>query len=183
MIFTETKLKGAYIIELELIEDNRGFFCRSFCINEFNEYDLNIKIVQCNISYNKQKGTIRGMHFQIPPYQEGKLVQCTKGAIYDVIIDLRPDSSTYKEWFSIELNSNTYQLLYIPEGFAHGFQTLEDNTEVFYQMNQFYHPESSSGVRWDDSAFGVEWPLENPIISEKDMSYQLYKLNHNKKMK
>lgn len=172
MKFIETKLKGAYIIELEPIEDERGFFARSFCQKEFEKHNLNFCIVQCNISYNKNKGTLRGMHYQVAPYQEAKLVSCTSGAIYDVIIDLRPNSPTYCQWFAVELSAQNYKMLYIPEGFAHGFQTLTDNTVVFYQMSEFYHPECASGVRWDDKAFGIEWPIPKPVISERDRNFQ-----------
>ncbi len=194
MIFTETKLKGAYIIELDAINDERGFFARSFCKKEFEKHGLNHNIVQCNISYNKKKGTVRGMHYQTAPHQEAKIVSCTKGSIFDVIIDLRPDSPTYCQWFAIELtapcsplpahSSETahsspltanYKMLYIPEGFAHGFQTLEDETVVYYQMSEFYHPECARGVRFNDPAFGIEWPLTINAISEKDMRYPDFK--------
>lgn len=168
MIFTETKLSGAYVIDIEAIEDERGFFARSWCKNEFEKLGLNPKLVQCNISFNKKKGTIRGMHFQGSPYEEAKLVRCTRGSIYDVIIDLRSDSPTYLQWFSIELTSDNRKMLYIPEGFAHGFQTLEDNTEVFYQMSEYYHPENAKGIRWNDPTIDITWPLENPTISLKD---------------
>ena len=171
MIFKETNLKGAYIIELEPLEDERGFFARSFCLEEFKKNGIDFNIVQCNISYNKSKGTLRGMHYQIKPYEEAKLVSCTSGAIYDVIIDLRPTSPTYCQWFSIELTAHD-KMLYIPKGFAHGFQTLEDDTVVFYQMSEFYHPECAEGVRWNDPAFGIKWPLSVKIISEKDLSYK-----------
>lgn len=174
MIFKETQLKGAYVIELELLKDERGFFSRSFCVKEFAEYGLNPRVVQCNISFNKLKGTLRGMHYQIAPCEEAKLVRCTKGAIYDVIIDLRPQSMTFKQWVAIELTSDNHKMLYIPEGFAHGFQVLEDNTEVFYQMSEFYQPEYAKGIRWDDPLFGIIWPLSNPIISERDCSYPLF---------
>ncbi len=173
MIFTETKLKGAYIIELEPVEDERGFFVRSFCMNEFKEHGLNPNVVQCNISFNKKKGTLRGMHYQIAPHEEAKLIRCTKGGIYDVIIDMRPRSPTYTQWISVELTADNRKMLYIPEGFAHGFQTLLDNTEVFYQMSEFYYPESARGVRWNDPAFGIKWSFQNPIMSEKDESYPL----------
>lgn len=172
MRFTEVKLKGAYIIEMELIEDERGFFARSFCKNEFEKHGLNPNIVQCNISCNKKRGTLRGMHYQTKPYEEAKVVSCIRGALYDVIIDLRPDSPTYCRWSAVELTEKNYKMIYVPEGFAHGFQTLEDNTEVFYQMSQFYHPECARGVRWDDLAFGIEWPhSEQRIISQKDLRY------------
>ena len=174
MKFIETELKGAYIIELEPLEDERGFFARSFCQKEFEEHGLNLRTVQCNISFNKKKGTLRGMHYQVAPYEEAKLVSCTSGVIYDVIIDLRPDSPTYCQWFSIEPTAH-YKMLYIPKGFAHGFQTLENNTVVFYQMSEFYHPECARGVRWDDPAFGIKWPLSVKIISEKDKKFQTFK--------
>ncbi|MBI4620269.1 MAG: dTDP-4-dehydrorhamnose 3,5-epimerase [Desulfobacterales bacterium] len=177
MIFTETKLKGAYIIELEPIEDERGFFARSFCQKEFEKHGLNPCIVQCNISYNKTKGALRGMHYQVAPYEEAKLASCIRGAIYDVIVDLRPDSPTYCQWFAVELTAHRspltapYKMLYVPKGFAHGFQTLESNSVVFYQMSEFYHPECGKGIRWDDPAFGINWPLPIQSISKKDISY------------
>jgi dTDP-4-dehydrorhamnose 3,5-epimerase len=171
VIFRETKLKGAFIIELEKLEDERGFFARTFCQEQFKAHGLNPRVVQCNISFNKKRGTLRGMHYQVEPYAEAKLVRCTRGAIYDVIIDLRPDSPTFKEWVAVELTADNHRMFYIPEGFAHGFQTLEDNTEVFYQMSEFYHPECARGVRWDDPLFGIEWPIANVIVSAKDRSY------------
>lgn len=174
MIFKETKLRGAYIIEIEPIEDERGFFARSWCKNEFEKYGLNSNLVQCNISFNKKRGTLRGMHYQVSPYEEEKLVRCTRGAIYDVIIDLRPKSETYKQWVSVDITNENRKMLYIPKGFAHGFQTLEDNTEVFYQMSEFYHCECARGVRWDDKEIGVKWALEEKIISEKDKSYEKF---------
>lgn len=171
MIFKEAKLKGAYIIGLEPLEDERGFFARSFCQKEFEEHGLNFSIVQCNFSYNKKKGTLRGMHYQIAPHQEAKLVCCPKGTIYDVIIDLRKDSPTLKQWIAVELTAENRRMLYIPEGFAHGFQTLRDDTGVFYQMSEFYHPESAKGVRWNDPAFGIVWPDDIQVISHKDRQY------------
>lgn len=171
MNFHELRLKGAYLIELEKLEDERGFFARSFCQKEFTVAGLEPCIAQCNISYNKIKGTLRGMHYQIAPYAEVKLVHCTRGAIYDVIVDLRPESSTFWEWAAFELNESNNRLLYVPKGFAHGFQTLEDNTEVFYQISEYYHPESAKGFRFDDPALGIEWPMVCSAISERDMSY------------
>lgn len=171
MIFTETKLKGAFIVDVEPREDERGFFARSWCEDKFGEHGLNPRIVQCNISFNKKRGTLRGMHYQAAPYAEAKLVRCTMGAIYDVIIDLRDDSPTFKQWVSVELTSENRRALYIPENFAHGFQTLSDNSEVFYQMSEFYHPELAYGVRWDDLAFGIEWPQGPRIISYQDSHY------------
>lgn len=170
MIFTETKLKGVHIIEIERIDEERGFFARTFCRKEFESHGLNPNVVQCNISYNKKRGTLRGMHYQIAPHEEAKLVSCIKGAIYDVIIDLRPDSSTCCQWITVELPA-PFKMLYIPEGFAHGFQTLEDDTLVFYQMSEFYHPESARGIRWDDPMFAIQWPIHSRIISDKDKSY------------
>ncbi len=175
MIFTETRLKGVYIIDIEPIRDERGFFARSFCQNDFTEHGLKVNVAQCNVSFNKKKGTLRGMHLQLPPKAEAKLVRCTRGKIYDVVIDLRPGSPTYCQWEAVELSADDYRALYIPEEFAHGFQTLEDNSEVFYQMFEFYAPEYASGVRWDDPAFGITWPLPGPIISERDQSYPAYK--------
>jgi len=172
MIFTETKLKGAYIIEPERLDDERGFFARTFCQEEFKAHGLNPRVVQCNISFNKKRGTLRGMHYQVAPYEEAKLVRCTMGTIHDVALDLRPDSLTFKQWIGVELSAENRRMLYIPEGFAHGFQTLEDNTEVFYQVSEFYHPESTRGVCWNDPEFGIEWSLSNPIMSDKDKSFR-----------
>jgi dTDP-4-dehydrorhamnose 3,5-epimerase len=171
MIFIETELQGVYIVDLEFHRDERGFFGRTWCQNEFKERGLNPNLVQCNISYNAKRGTLRGMHYQTDPYQEAKLVRCTSGKIYDAVIDLRPDSITFKRWLAFTLTENSYRAIYIPEGFAHGFQTLEDNTEVFYQMSEFFHPEAARGVRWNDPEFHVEWPIETTIISEKDQNY------------
>lgn len=175
MIFRETKLTGAYIIEIEPLEDERGFFARCFCQKEFEKYSLNPRFVQCNISYNKKRGTLRGMHYQAAPYEEAKLIRCTKGKIFDVIIDLRLQSPTYKQCVAVEMSLENRKMLYVPEGFAHGFQTLEDDTEVFYQMSQFYHPEYARGVRWDDPAFSIEWPnIEVKVVSNKDANYPLW---------
>ncbi|AFY80282.1 dTDP-4-dehydrorhamnose 3,5-epimerase [Oscillatoria acuminata] len=172
MIFRETNLEGAWIIEPELLTDNRGFFARTWCQQEFEDQGLNSALVQCNISFNSKAGTLRGMHYQIPPHGETKLVRCTQGAIYDVLIDMRPQSPTFSQWIGVELTAENHRMLYIPDGFAHGFQTLVDHTEVFYQMSEFYHPESARGVRWNDPAFGIKWPTANSlIISDKDSSY------------
>jgi len=172
MKFTKTKLKDAYIVELEPIEDGRGFFARSFCHEEFKKLGLNFDIAQCNISYSKKKGTLRGMHYQKAPHEEAKLVRCISGAIYDVIIDLRAGSPTYCQWIAFELSAGNYKALYIPEGFAHGFQTLEDDTVVSYHMSEYYHPECALGIRWDDSALNIKWPSDKKIISKKDLSYK-----------
>lgn len=171
MIFRETELPGAYAIDLERHSDERGFFARAWCQREFEEHGLNPRLVQCNISYNEGRGTLRGMHYQVPPHEEAKLVRCTRGSIYDVIIDLRSDSPTYKEHFGIELNDENRTMLYVPEGFAHGFLTLEDDTEIFYQMSEFYAPEAARGVRWDDPAFGIDWPAPVRHIKDRDQSY------------
>ncbi len=175
MIFTETELPGAYIVDLEPREDERGFFARAWCRHEFAEQGLSTELVQCNISYNRHKGTVRGMHFQNAPHAEVKLVRCTQGAIYDVIIDLRPGSSAHKRWIGVELTAANRRTLYVPKGFAHGFQTLADETETFYQVSDPYAPDSEGGVRFDDPVFGIEWPLGEPtVISEKDQGWPLY---------
>ena len=174
MIFTETKLKGAYIIDIEPRADERGFFARSWCEDEFKQHGLNPRLVQCNISFNKKRGTLRGMHYQAAPYAEAKVVRCTLGAMYDVIIDLRSDSPTLRQWISVELTAENRRALYVPDDFAHGFQTLTDNTEVFYQMSEFYHPECARGIRWDDPTFGIKWIYKTPIISDKDRFYFNY---------
>ena len=177
MIFKETKIKGPYIISLDKHEDERGFFARSFCQKEFKEHGTDFNVAQCNISYNKEKGTLRGMHYQSAPFGEAKLIGCIRGRIYDVIIDLRKDSDTYCKWISAELSEENHNILYVPKGFAHGFQTLEDNTTVFYQMSDFFHPECAKGIRWDDPLFSIDWPLKDKIISEKDKTYPLFKKN------
>lgn len=168
MIFTETKLRGAYVIEPEQLHDERGFFARTWSAEEFLERELNVTLVQCNTSGNKRKGTLRGMHFQIAPHEEVKLVRCTAGALYDVIVDLRPNSPTWGQWFGVELTRENLRLLYIPEGFAHGYQTLADDTDVFYQMSAYYHPDSARGVRWNDPTIAIDWPLEVSVISPRD---------------
>ena len=172
MIFNETKLKGAYIIEVEPFEDERGSFARTFCREEFQTHGLNSFVAQCNISHNRKKGTLRGMHYQIAPHAETKLVTCLAGSIYDVIIDLRPDSITYCHWLAVELSARRRRsLLYIPEGFAHGFQTLEDDTEVFYQMSHPYVSKAARGLRWDDPAFAIDWPDGPRTLSDRDKNY------------
>jgi len=171
MIFRETILKGAFVIEMEKFEDKRGFFARAWCQKEVEANGLVSRVVQTNISFNKKRGTLRGMHYQVAPYEQIKLVRCTRGVIYDVIIDLRPDSPTFRKWTGVELTAENYTMLYVPENFAHGFQTLEDNTEVTYQVSQFYSPESERGVRYDDPVFQVAWPLPVEVISEKDIAW------------
>jgi dTDP-4-dehydrorhamnose 3,5-epimerase len=175
MKFIETRLKGAYVVEIEPISDHRGFFARSWCQQEFSDLGLNPNLVQSNISFNTKKATLRGMHYQAKPHEEAKLVRCTRGSMYDVIVDIRPDSATFKSWFAVELSAENRKSLYIPEGFAHGFQTLEDNTEVFYQMSVSYHPVSSKGFRWDDPTVAIDWLLtKDLIISLKDRQYPLF---------
>jgi dTDP-4-dehydrorhamnose 3,5-epimerase len=171
MIFSETELKGAFLIEPERKEDQRGFFARTWCQQEFEDHGLNSKLVQCSVSFNNKKGTLRGMHLQVAPFEETKLVRCTKGEIFDVIIDLRPESQTFKKYFSVLLNEENRLMLYIPPGFAHGFQTMADNTEVFYQMSQLYSPEHARGVRWNDPVFGIQWPEDKRIIIDRDLNY------------
>lgn len=175
MIFTETKLKGAFILELKKIEDERGFFARSWCQKEMEEHGLTAQVVQTNVSFNPKKGTLRGMHYQVAPHEESKLVRCTRGSIFDVIIDLRPGSETYKQWQGVKLTSDNYRMLFVPEGFAHGYMTLEDNTEVTYQVSQFYTPGAEQGIRWNDPAFNVDWPLTPSILSEKDKAHPDFK--------
>lgn len=170
-MFVETFLKGAFVVDLEKREDDRGFFARAFCQREFAEHGLEVQVAQCNISFNERKGTLRGMHYQVSPFEEAKLVRCTRGSIYDVIIDLRGDSRTFGRPFGVELTARNRRMLYIPREFAHGFQTLEHDTEVFYQMSQYYSAEHSRGVRWNDPAFGIEWPPDERIISERDQQY------------
>ena len=176
MIFVETKLQGAFVIEPEKHADERGFFARTFCNHEFEEHGLNSQVAQCNVSFNRKKGTLRGMHYQAAPWSEAKLVRCTAGSIYDVIIDLRKDSATFKQHVAVELSAANHKMLYVPEGFAHGFQTLEDHCEIFYQMSQFYSKEHSCGVRWNDPAFGIAWPEADRIIVDRDRAYPDFKL-------
>ncbi len=175
MRFVPLKLAGVYVIEPEPIQDERGFFARTWCRNEFLSRGLNPNLVQCNISYNKVRGTLRGMHFQKAPHEEAKLVRCTQGGIYDVIVDLRSDSSTFTQWFGVELTAENRRALYVPEGFAHGFVTLKDDTEVLYQMSEFFDAGCAAGVRWNDQAFSIQWPVEAKVISERDRNYQDFK--------
>ena len=173
MIFEETGLAGAFVIELERIEDERGFFARTFARETFAERGLVTEMVQMSVAWNTTAGTIRGMHFQYPPHAEVKLVRCTRGAIHDVIVDLRPESPTFRETFAVELDEDTRRTLYVPERVAHGYQVLVDRTEVAYQMSAPYHPEAQGGLRWDDPALGISWPLEVTVVSERDRSWPL----------
>jgi len=177
MIFRETALPGTFIIEMEPIRDNRGFFARAWCQREFEAHGLVTHFVQANVTFSPQRGTLRGLHFQIAPHQEIKLVRCTWGAIYDVIVDLRPESPTRGQWLGTEMTAESRKMLYIPAGFAHGYQTLANDTEVYYQVAQFYAPEYEQGIRWNDPAFNIEWPIKNPVVlSEKDMSWPDFRL-------
>ena len=175
MTFKETKLQGSFIIESEISIDERGAFSRTFCRRDFENHGLNGNISQCSISLNKKKNTLRGMHYQKYPHAEAKLVRCSRGLIYDVIVDLRCDSSTFKQWVSTEMSAENRKMVYVPEGFAHGFQTLTDNAEVVYQMSQFYSPSHADGFRWNDPSFRIEWPSENLVISLKDQNYTDFK--------
>jgi len=173
MLFTETALKGAFLIDIERQEDNRGFFARTFCGQEFVAQGLEVTNVQCSIAFNHKKGTIRGMHYQVAPATEAKLVRCTQGAIYDVIVDMRPESPTYLSHVGVELTADNRRALYVPEMFAHGYQTLMDGAEVIYQMNKFYTPGYERGLHYDDPILGIEWPLPVSEISEKDLKWPL----------
>ncbi len=171
MIFFRLPLEGVFLIEPERKEDERGFFARTFCQREFEAQGLTFSVRQCSVSFNKKRGTLRGMHFQREPYQETKLIRCTQGAIYDVVIDLRPQSPTFRKWAAAELTAENHHLLYVPEGFAHGFLTLAPATEIFYQISEFYRPDHAAGVRWDDPVFGIDWPAPVHVISARDRTY------------
>lgn len=171
MIFHSTPLAGVFEIDLELHQDERGFFARSWCGNEFEQHCLSPRLVQCNVSFNSKRGTLRGLHLQAAPHGETKLVRVTRGAIFDVAVDLRPGSKTYLNWTGATLTADNRRALYIPEGCAHGFLTLEDETEIFYQMSEFYEPSAGHGFRWNDPAFAIDWPGEVKIISERDATY------------
>jgi dTDP-4-dehydrorhamnose 3,5-epimerase len=171
MKFTPTDIQDVFIVELEKREDDRGFFARGFCQREFEEHGMIPQVVQANISYNKYKGTLRGMHYQVSPCEETKFLRCTKGSVYDVIIDMRPESKTYKKWIGVELTDQNYKMLYVPRNFAHGFQTLEDETEVMYLVSEFYAPQTERGVRYNDPSFNIQWPLAVAQISDKDAGW------------
>lgn len=174
LIFTETRLKGAYLIDIEPHEDARGFFARVWCRKEFEQQGLATDLAQCSVAYNRRKGTLRGMHYQQAPHTEIKLVRCTRGAVYDVIIDLRAESETCRQWLGVELTESNHRTLYVPEGFAHGYITLKDDTELFYQMSEFYVPGAGAGVRWNDPVFGIEWPEVGDImVADKDQTWSL----------
>lgn len=175
MIFTETSLRGAFIIDIDKHEDERGFFARSWCQRDFEAHGLTPRLAQCNISFNSVNGTLRGMHYQAKPYEEAKLIRCTMGAIHDVIVDIRPDSPSFRQHVGVLLTPQNRRMLYVPEGFAHGFLSLEDNTELFYQMSEFYAPDSARGFRWNDPAFAIKWPSEIQVVSDRDGSYADFK--------
>ncbi len=177
MIFTETRLKGAFVVEVKKIEDDRGFFGRAWCQNEFTEHGIDATIRQINTSYTINKGTIRGMHYQIEPYKEAKFIRCTKGSIYDVIIDLRPGSPTFMEWIGHELSEDNYRMVFVPGNFAHGFVTLKDHCEVYYPVTEFYTPGSERGIRYNDPAFNIKWPVDIEVVSEKDMNHPHFDAN------
>jgi len=172
--FTETKINGVFLIEIEKIEDDRGFFARTLDKQEFQKRKLIENFVQCSISYNKKKGTIRGMHFQLPPYEETKIVSCVRGKIFDVLVDLQKNSSTFKQWESNELSSENHKMLYIPKGIAHGFQTLEDDSGIYYQMSQYHKSEYYKGIRFDDQNFKIKWPLPISAISKNDKNWETF---------
>jgi dTDP-4-dehydrorhamnose 3,5-epimerase len=176
MIFKKTKIKGLYIIEPELKSDERGYFARIFCKKEFKKIGFDFKIVQVNRSLTKKRGTIRGLHFQKPPKSEDKIVVCLKGKIFDVALDLRKNSPTFGKWVGVELSEENKKMFLIPKGFAHGFQTLTDNCEILYFVSEFYSPKYESGIRWDDPFFNIKWPIKNPILSEKDKNWPLFKI-------
>jgi len=174
MIFTETKLKGAFIIDVKRLEDERGFFGRAWCKKEFETLGLNSDAVQANVSQNKLAGTLRGLHYQTEPFTESKTVRCTEGSIFDVIVDLRSGSPTYKQWVGVTLTSQSFRMLYVPDGFAHGFITLEDNSAVHYMVTQYYTPGAEKGIRYDDPAFNIEWPLTPALVSDRDLIHPPY---------
>jgi dTDP-4-dehydrorhamnose 3,5-epimerase len=174
MKFSKTKIAGVFEIEIEPFLDDRGFFARTWCRKEFEAQGLDPKLVQCSVSFNTRKGTLRGMHYQEAPYAEAKLVRCVRGSVFDVVIDLRSSSPTFKQWVTVVLNSEKHNMVFVPEGCAHGFLTLENETEVFYEMSEFYDVESARGIRWNDPAFQIAWPDKVEVISERDRTYPNY---------
>jgi dTDP-4-dehydrorhamnose 3,5-epimerase len=171
VIFSETKLPGAFLIRPERLEDERGFFARTFCVQEFAAHGIDSRIVQRSVSSNRRRGTLRGIHYQLPPHRENKLVSCSRGAIYDVIVDLRPDSASYRQWLGVTLTADSFDALFVPAGCGHGFMTLEDETVVRYDISEFHAPEFARGVRFDDPAFAIEWPMAPAVISERDLAF------------
>jgi dTDP-4-dehydrorhamnose 3,5-epimerase len=174
MIFTKAALQGAYVIDLEKHADTRGFFARVFCQHEFAEHDLPRDMVQMNLSHSPEKGTLRGLHYQVAPHEEAKYIRCTRGAVYDVSVDVRPDSPTFGQWMGVELTQDNYRMVYVPEGCAHGYLTLTADSEVNYQVSSFYTPGVERGIRYDDPAIGIEWPAEIRVVSEKDRSWPAF---------
>jgi dTDP-4-dehydrorhamnose 3,5-epimerase len=174
MKFIETPLSGAFVLEVEKREDERGFFGRSWCVRELTDHGLDPTIVQANVSFNRRKGTLRGMHFQTAPHEEVKIVRCTRGSLYDVIVDLRPESPTYCRWFGVELSADNYRMLYIPKRFGHGYQTLEDTVDLMYMVSTFFAPDHATGVMYNDPVFGIQWPLPVAMINEKDRTWPRY---------
>lgn len=174
MLFSPTDIAGAYRIDIQPSEDSRGFFARTWCVKELSEHGLDTALDQCSVSFNRKRGTVRGMHYQVPPHEENKLVRCTRGSIFDVVLDLRPDSPSFRKWQSFELTAGNHRALYIPKGCAHGLQTLEDDTEVLYMISAPYAPDASRGVRWNDPAFGITWPLKDVIVSDRDAALPLF---------
>jgi dTDP-4-dehydrorhamnose 3,5-epimerase len=177
MLFTELALPGAFVVHPERLQDSRGYFARTFCNDEFAARGLAGDFVQCSTSFNVRSGTLRGMHFQRAPYEEIKLVRCTRGAVFDVIVDLRPNSPGFCQWYALELTAGNGYAVYVPGGFAHGFQTLVDEAEVFYQMTERYHPEFAAGVRWNDPRFGIDWPIRPPFLLGKDANYEDFRID------
>jgi dTDP-4-dehydrorhamnose 3,5-epimerase len=174
LIFLRTEVDGAYLIKPERIEDERGFFARTYCVRELAEHGIDPQVVQRSVSYNRRRGTLRGMHFQIAPHEETKLVSCLRGSVYDVVLDLRPTSSTYCRWSAVTLTADGFETLVIPKGCAHGFISLADDSTVHYEISEYHHPTSARGVRYDDPAFGIDWPLQPAVINSRDLGYEPY---------
>lgn len=177
MIYTKTPIDGVVVVDIEKREDDRGFFARTFCEEEFRQHGLESHIAQCSTALSVRRGTLRGMHYQREPHGEVKLVRCVRGGVYDVVVDVRPKSPHFRRWFGVELNANNRRMLYIPRGVAHGYLTLEDDTEIAYQMSTAYNPDAAIGVRWNDRAFGIEWPFEPTVMAERDRSYADFPLS------
>lgn len=174
MVFTRTRIPGAFLIEIEKRSDARGFFARAWCENEFHEHGIDVQFVQANIGFSEHAGTVRGLHYQLAPHEETKLIRCTRGAVFDVIVDLRTTSPGYKQWYGVELSEQNHRMLYVPGGCAHGYQTLTESAEVFYPVSTFFKPEAERGIRYDDPTFNIEWPIHVRVISEKDRAWTDY---------
>lgn len=171
MRIIQTPIAGAFLVELEPIADDRGFFARIWCADEMRRHGLEVAVAQCSLSRNRRRGTLRGMHFQAPPHEETKIVRCPRGAVFHVVLDLRPASPSYRRWHGVELTESNQRALYVPAGVAHGFQTLAEDSDIQYQMSEFHHPESARGVRWNDPLFGIKWPISDPLMSDRDRNY------------